>query len=212
MIWFLLCLILCCLTRMISDSDNKILSSCRIEPAMNKITGSLLEWTIEVFVSYYFNLLAVLAISTCWLSIYIPIYHYHKNWTNVRWNKKGTIIETIGKLKWSSVTFTNRFVIFSFFLDMPRRLKLGHTYDYSIHCIKISNFEICLLNDDFAKLQEVKTKTILSINTCTRLGLYVFIEVNKFSYHLFALLKMRSLLVLTIFQLYVYKWSMNEFF
>lgn len=212
MIWFLLCLILCCLTRMISDSDNKILSSCRIEPAMNKITGSLLEWTIEVFVSYYFNLLAVLAISTCWLSIYIPIYHYHKNWTNVRWNKKGTIIETIGKLKWSSVTFTNRFVIFSFFLDMPRRLKLGHTYDYSIHCIKISNFEICLLNDDFAKLQEVKSKTILSINTCTRLGLYVFIEVNKFSYHLFALLRMRSLLVLTIFQLYVYKWSTNEFF
>lgn len=89
LIWFLLCLILCCLTRMISDSDNKILSSCRIEPAMNKITGSLLEWTIEVFISYYFNLLAVLAISTCWLSIYIPIYHYHKNWTTVRWNKKG---------------------------------------------------------------------------------------------------------------------------
>lgn len=114
LIWFLLCLILCCLTRMISDSDNKILSSCRVEPAMNKITGSLLEWTIEVFISYYFNLLAVLAISTCWLSIYIPIYHYHKNWTNVRWNKKGTIIETIGKLKWSSVTFTNRFNIFFF--------------------------------------------------------------------------------------------------
>lgn len=99
LIWFLLCLILCCFTWMISDSDNKILNSCRIEPAMNKISGSLLEWTIEVFVSYYFNLLAVLAISTCWLSIYIPIYHYHKNWTTVRWNKKGTIKETIGKIK-----------------------------------------------------------------------------------------------------------------
>lgn len=84
-IWFLLCSVLCCFTRMTSDSNNKNLSSCLIEPAMNKITGSLLELTIRVFLKVsFFIYWLFLATSTSWLSIYIPINHYHKNWTTVR--------------------------------------------------------------------------------------------------------------------------------